>query len=114
MEVDGAEKLDNHDFFGPDENTDATLGGITCGAIQREADEQDRLTQRWSLVSGAGGRRHRDRLARGRNRIGGTTNGRTVASGIRDEPARGRCRGQRGRTHRVDKKQWKEITSGAG
>jgi hypothetical protein len=37
-------------------NTDATLGGLPCGAIQREADEQDRLTQRWSLVGGAGGR----------------------------------------------------------
>jgi hypothetical protein len=72
-------------------NTDATLGGLTCGAIQRKVDEQDRLTQ-WSLVGGTVGRQHQDKLARGKNRIDDTTNGRTVASGIRDEAARDRRR----------------------
>jgi hypothetical protein len=41
------------------QNTDATLAGLTRGAIQREADGQDRLTQWWSSSGGAGGRRHR-------------------------------------------------------
>jgi hypothetical protein len=94
-------------------NTDATLGGLTCGAIQRKVDEQDRLTQ-WSLVGGTVGRQHQDKLARART---GSATQRLGERWHREFGTRQRETGagsttQRGRTNRVDKKQWKEITLG--